>query len=130
MKTKSPKTGRGILRNGKTATSNGAAKKSSPAARIGPEHLIEARYVRPAQLFLRFADGLEGTWTFRQLELDMSNMKVTTIKASASGTTVKVKSKWGESVLIDSSSLRVLIDPKYAAKIEKKLNGLASRIGL
>jgi hypothetical protein len=130
MKTKSHKSGRGNSRQSKLAQSNGAVPVTLEQTMPCPEQLIEARYVRPARLFLHFADGLEGTWTFRQLELDMSNMKVTTIKASASGTIVKVKSKWGENVLLDSSSLRVLIDPEYAEKIEQKLNGLAKRIGL
>ena len=121
--------------------------KPSPAAQAGqstttalshrispmehrPDHVIEARYVRPAQLFLRFADGVEGTWTFDQLALDLSNMKLTTVKVSSSGNAVEVKSKWGDDVQLDSSSLRTLVDPGYAAAIERKLDFLASRIGL
>jgi hypothetical protein len=94
------------------------------------DHIAKARYVRPSRLYLRFADGLEGTWTLEQLDLDMSNMRLSTVKASSAGTYVKVKSRGGEDVQLDSSSLRVLVDPKYAAEIENKLNILASRIGL
>jgi hypothetical protein len=86
-----------------------------------PERVIEARYVRTSQLFLRFADGLEGTWSFRQLCLDMSNMKLTSIKASASGNSIRLKSKLGDDVKLDTSSLRVLIDPEYAARIEAEI---------
>lgn len=86
-----------------------------------PERVIEARYVRTSRLFLRFADGLEGTWSFRQLCLDMSNMKVTSIKASASGNCIRVKSKWGDDVELDTSSIRWLIDPEYAARLEAEI---------
>jgi hypothetical protein len=113
----------------RTSAANGAvamrAKHSRPL-----DHIAEAHYVRPSQIFLRFADGLEGTWTFSQLDLDMSNMKLTTVKASDSGNSVAVKSKRGEDVQLDSSSLRVLVDPEYARQMEKKLDMLASQIGL
>ncbi len=86
-----------------------------------PERVIEARYVRTSQLFLRFADGLEGTWSFRKLCLDRSNMKVTSIKASPSGNAIHLKSKWGDDVELDTSSLRALIDPEYAARLEVEI---------
>jgi hypothetical protein len=95
------------------------AKKNTRLDRV-----VEARYVRTAQMFLRFADGLEGTWSFRQLGLDMSNMKLTSIKASASGDSVNLKSKWNDEVELDTSSLRTLVDPEYAACLEKKINSL------
>jgi hypothetical protein len=111
-------------------TVSSRVKSKRPAFSAPLDHIVEAHYVRPGQLYLRFADDLEGTWTFDQLGLDMSNMKSTTVKASNAGTYLEVQSKWGESVQLDSSSLRVLVDPKYAAKIEKKLDLLARRIGL
>src|SRR5271163_1292952 len=105
----------------------GAKKKTVALKQAAPDRLeqvIEARYVSPARLFLRFADGFEGTWTFKQLQLDMSKMNVTTIAASGSGNCVEVKSKWGDDVQLDSSALRTLIDSDYAAEIEKKLSFL------
>jgi hypothetical protein len=88
------------------ALANGVAPKLAKK-NARPERVLEARYVRTSQLFLRFADGLEGTWSFRQLCLDMANMKLTSIKASPSGNCIDVKSKWGDDVQLDSSSLRV-----------------------
>jgi hypothetical protein len=85
------------------------------------DRILEARYVRTSKMFLQFADGLEGTWTFRQLCLDMSNMKVTSIKASPSGNCIHMKSKWGDDVELDTSSLRALIDPEYAALLEAEI---------
>jgi len=130
------------MANGKKTKATQYATRSSTAALVNgappkrtkktarPERVLEARYVRTSQLFLRFADGLEGTWSFRQLGLDMSNMKLTSIKASASGKSIEVSSKWGDRVQLDTSSLRALIDPDYAAAIEKRLDALASKIGL
>lgn len=103
--------------------SNGVSPKPAKR-RVRPDRVVEARYVRTSQLFLRFADGLEGTWTFKKLCLDMSNMKLTSIKASASGDAIDVKSKWGDDVELDASSLRVLIDPEYAAGLEKQIAAL------
>jgi len=88
------------------------------------DHITEAHFVRPSQLHLRFADGLEGTWTFDQLALDMSNMKSSTVKASPSGHCVELKSKWGEDVQLDAASFRYLVDKKYAAKIDKSIKDL------
>jgi len=89
-----------------------------------PEHLVHALYVRPSSIELRFADGLAGTWSFRELDLDMANMKLSTIRASCSGNSIEVKSKSGEAVQLDSSWLRSLINPEYAAEIERTLDSL------
>ena len=110
------------------------SKASAPKRRTGfGRHLStmspRRKCGRPSRLFLRFADGFEETWTFTQLGLDMSNVKPTTVKATRAGTYLKVKSKWGEDVQLDSSSLRILVDPSYAAELEGKLNALASQIG-
>jgi hypothetical protein len=85
----------------------------------GPKgHLISARYEPRSKIRLTFSDGLSGLWSFGQLELDMTNMKLSTIRVGASGTCIEVTSKWGECVDIDSSSLRAMIDPAFDAKLE------------
>lgn len=94
-----------------------------------PDVVFNARYVRPSRFFLRFADGYEGVWTFAQLGLDMSNMKPATIRATG-GKKLVVKSKWGDDVELDCSSLRTLVDDDYAARLEARLDALAMRIGL
>ena len=90
----------------------------------------EAYFVSPSQMYLRFADGLKGAWTFADLSLDMANVKPTTIKASDSGVCVDVKSKWDEDVQPDSSSLRARVDKNYAKEVERTLDSLSRRIGL
>ncbi len=58
-----------------------------------PDRLISARYEKPWKVRLDFADGRSGVWSFRQLGLYVANMKLTSITASASGTSMEVKSK-------------------------------------
>ena len=87
------------------------------------ERIVEARYVHPSQMYLRFADGLEGTWGVGQLGL--SEVNVETAKASAAGDGVDVTTNAGENMQMDSPTLRALIDAKYAADLEKEI---ASRL--
>ena len=89
----------------------------------------EARYVHPSRMFLCFADGLQGIWTFDTLALDMSNVKPNSIKASENGKCVEVRNKWNEGVQLDTSSLRARIDPMYANELAIALDTLSSRIG-
>lgn len=94
-----------------------APDMTKPLAR--PDQLTEASPVGASRVFLRFADGRSGTWSFRQLELDMGDMKPATIKASTSGAFMEVRSKRNEKVKIDASSLRAAVDPVYNAELEK-----------
>jgi hypothetical protein len=87
-------------------------------------HISEVRYVHPAQLFLRFADGFEGTWMFDRPEFDISKMNVAAVTVSSDGTYIEVQSKSGEDVQMDSLSLRYLVDEKYAAKIDQSIREL------
>lgn len=84
-----------------------------------PDLLVSARYERPSKVLLTFADGLSGTWSFQQLELDMVNMNAATITASASENSMEVRSRWNELVEIDASSLRAMVDPAYKAELDK-----------
>jgi hypothetical protein len=88
------------------------------------DHLTKARYVPSSKIYLQFSDGFEGTWTFRQLQLSMTDMVLSTIKVSSSKTSVEVRSKSGDKVQLDSSSLRYLVDPAFAAKIDKSIADL------
>lgn len=104
------------------------SSKTKPVDR--KDSIAIASFVPPSSVMIRFSDGLEGTWTFRHLGLDMSNMDSATLEASSAGTTVEVKSKLGETVQLDASALRVLADPIYAAELDARLDKLANQIGL
>jgi hypothetical protein len=107
---------KGVRLDMQTATQDAMPPLAMPEGR--KDHLISARYQPPSRIRLAFADGLTGIWSFRQLELKMTNMKPTTIRVTASGTAIEVISKSGERVEIDSSSLRAMIDSAYGAELE------------
>jgi len=94
-----------------------------PRATIAVECIVEARYVEPAQMYLRFVDGLEGTFTFEQLRLDMVvDVKWETVQASNGGTRIEVQTNGGECVLLDySGDFRYLVDATFAAKIDQSI---------
>ena len=101
----------------------GSARKRAPNGNSTqpPEQLESAEYKHPSKVRLAFADGLSGVWTFRALELDMSGMKASTLRATASGLAIEVMSKHNKRVEIDAASLRSMIDPAYAAAREREL---------
>ena len=80
--------------------------------------VTKPKFVAPSSIRLSFADGLEGTWTFAQLCLDMETMRPESIRATRAGASVKLRSRWNEIVEIDSSTLRAAIDSKYSEKLE------------
>jgi hypothetical protein len=51
-------------------------------------------------------------------------MRLDTIRVAPSGTAILVQSDQGESIEIDSSSLRVLVDPNYAALMRARFLAL------
>ena len=61
----------------------GVGKKAAFLVSPGrPDRLTSARYAGASKVYLAFADGLFGTWSFRQLELDMRDMKPATISSN------------------------------------------------
>jgi hypothetical protein len=88
------------------------------------DRLNSVKFIPPKSFFLRFADDMKGKWTFDELRLDMSEMKCDTVRVSASGTSAEVEDKWGNIVQLDSLSFRYLVDPNYAAEIDKSIRNL------
>src|SRR5262245_5803978 len=53
---------------------------------VNPEELVQARYLSPDRLIeLTFADGFTARRTFEQLEIDTSELRLNSARASASG---------------------------------------------
>jgi hypothetical protein len=94
---------------------------ASIAERVLMKTIVDAHFVEPSQLFLKFADGQTGTWSFDELQLDMMDMKPETIKTSSCGTSIEMQTIQGENVQLDASSLRYAIDPNYAAEIDQSI---------
>jgi hypothetical protein len=89
-----------------------------------PDVLVSARHQPPSKVLLAFADGRSWTRSFEELELDMTGMKLKTIKASASGDCMEVTSKGNKLVQIDSSALRATVDPVYKDELDRALVAL------
>lgn len=75
-----------------------------------------ARFVHPNKMFIRFSDGLTGTWSFEEIHLDMRYIDLETIGVDDGE--VKMIDKCGERVVINSSMLRCSIDHEYDLKIK------------
>jgi hypothetical protein len=86
--------------------------------------LIRATFLPPSSIEVAFADGHSWTRSFEELELDMTSMKLKTIKASVSGDCMEVTSAGNKLVQIDSSALRATVDPAYKDKLDKALVAL------
>jgi hypothetical protein len=81
--------------------------------------LTHAEHREPGKIFLRFADGLSGEWTFAELGFDMCNMKPESINAQ--GATMTLLSKWNDVIEVDAASLRAEIDPNYREQLNNAL---------
>jgi len=101
-----------------------AARPDLVAPVATPDHIVHAHYISPSSLFIRFSDGLEGTWPFADLELGVSNLRRDTIKVSSDGTGLNATTTYGETVFIEATSFRAAIDPAYAAQLQKKFLNL------
>jgi hypothetical protein len=93
----------------------------NPSDLLAMDHISTAHFEGPSSVYLRFADGFEGTWTFAQLEWDTFDLFPETIRASESGTAIQIGTRTGKVVELDSSSLRTLTDPDYAERLESEI---------
>jgi hypothetical protein len=90
----------------------------------GPEHLTRARLVKPRTLELTFADGLRKTLSVGRLGMPVDRIKWDTAQALPTGKAMTVAGVQGDTVPIDSSTLRYLVDEAYAAKVDAELEDL------
>jgi hypothetical protein len=85
---------------------------------INPEYLVRARFVRPSKVELAFADGLTVRRSFTELGIDPDELRLAATRASQSGNALEVQTRSGQTVSIDSASIRYLVDPAYAERLE------------
>jgi hypothetical protein len=81
-----------------------------------PDQLTEARCVDGLSVSLTFADQFVATVSLSQLGLAADEVNLRTAKATPAG--LVVKSKSGRKFVIDSSTLRYVADPDYAARLD------------
>jgi hypothetical protein len=94
------------------------------SAAVRPEQLHGARLARPNVIELSFADGKVARLATHRLGMPVDRIRWGTLEASETGESMTVTSTNGDSISIDSSTLRFLVDPKYAAEISKALNAI------
>ena len=80
--------------------------------------------LRDGALSVRFADGYTGTVDPGQVELDVSHLKLTSLRASSWGSAAEVEDVSGETIHIDSSVLRACVDPVYATHLQQMIDQL------
>lgn len=103
-----------------------AAGNNAPplmAKTVRPDHLLRSQFVPPSTLNLNFADACFSL-DVHLLEIPMDQMQWSTATASQAGDAMMVQTVDGESIPIDSATLRYLVDPPYAAKIDKSIRDL------
>jgi hypothetical protein len=93
------------------------------AETVRPDHLLRSQFVPPSTLDLSFADT-RFSLDVHLLEIPMDQMQWNTATASRTGDAMMVQTENGESIPIDSATLRYLVDPQYAAKIDKSISDL------
>lgn len=97
-----------------------AVKPSLPA----PEHLACAKFAPPSTISLAFVDGLRRGLAIDLLEMPTDQFDWSTVAASSTGESMTVKAANGETIPIDSATLRYLVDEKYAAIIDQSIRNL------
>ncbi len=89
---------------------------------IRPEYLLQARSATAQSIELEFDDGLVRRLSVARLRIPVDRMRWDTVKASPTGEAMMINAVDGDLITIDSSSLRYLVDPAYAAEIDKALD--------
>ena len=100
------------------------ASTATPAELPAPERLASAKFSSPSTMELEFADGIRGLLAIERLDMPMDRIRWSTAAASASGYLMTVEGAKGETIPIDSSVLRYLIDEEYARSTDAKLKRL------
>lgn len=106
-----------------TFSSTGSSSMQTNA-NLPLEHVIEARYINPGRIDVRFADGYRHLLASRLLGMPKGRIDWPTLRVSPDCTTVIVNGIKGDPVPIDSTVLRYLADAKYAAELDAKLKSL------
>lgn len=92
-----------------------------PITPIPRERLDDVRFVPPASILVKFADGVGKRLPISLLEMPADRFRWATVRRSADGLSITVKDASGDDLSIETSTLRYLIDPTYAAEIDGRL---------
>lgn len=91
---------------------------------VSPEHLASAKYVSRGKIELVFQDGLHALLDVKRLGMPTGKIDWKTCAAMLDGSSIVVSTPKGEKIPIDSGSLRYLVDPDYATKMDEALSAV------
>jgi hypothetical protein len=91
--------------------------------KVRQEHLLRSRFVPPSTIDLDFDDA-RFSLDIGLLEMPLDRIQWASATVSSTGDAMIVRAVKGENVPIDSSTLRCLVDPSYAAQISASLKAL------
>jgi hypothetical protein len=96
----------------------------------GPEldQIATATFSPPGSIRLQFADGYTGTARLADIPLRPADIKPRSIRVAMWGNAVTVKNRRGETIHIDSSVLRAIVDSRYATALRRAIDDLARGI--
>jgi hypothetical protein len=101
-----------------------ATPHQSELTMTGIERITRACFVPPATIELEFVDGLTFSLAVELLDLPLDRMNWATLRTTIGGEKIIVDGIKGDPVPIDAATLRYLVDPNYAAKLDAKLKSL------
>ena len=93
------------------------------------DSVLAARFEKPNNIFVAFGDGLTASIPLVSLGLPGDELCWESVTASPTGEAVFVRSKNGDNIPIDASSLRYFADPVYAESMERTFDELQIREG-
>ncbi|MCI0683819.1 MAG: hypothetical protein L0Y71_17070 [Gemmataceae bacterium] len=98
-------------------------RKATAKKSIKEPRLVAVRFARPSTLQLTFADR---AFSLPTAKLGMPKRKIrwSTVAVRPTGDAMTVRAIRGETVAIDSGTLRYLVDRDYAAAIDRALDSL------
>ena len=88
-----------------------------------PDCLVGVRFAPPSSISLTFSDKAFDL-SIERLEMPLDRINWSSVVASPTGEKMTVNGIKGEAIPIDSSVLRYLVDPDYAAMMDAKLKSL------
>jgi hypothetical protein len=115
--------------SGQLLTASGASVEAhSMPLDLSPERLSSAHYIASERrVSLRFFDGLTAMLDLVRLGIDISGLKLGTVRVSSLGSAIEVEDLRGKTIDIDSAVLRSYCDPAYATELRKAIAEVTAR---
>jgi len=92
-----------------------------------PNRLVDAKYAR-LSVSLTFTDGCSNRVRLTELGIRPADYKLKTLRVSSGGACLLVDTLGGETIELDSSTLRSDLDPTYAVELRDTLIALRGPI--